>query len=79
MDAPVYWATAAFSLLATWLNIRKEPMCFVIWILTNGIWAAADATHGLPAQAALHVVYTGMAVYGAVTWRRPSTPQNESG
>lgn len=65
-----YWLLTAVSLLGVWLNIRKRAACFWIWIGTNASWAWADYTHGLPQQAALHLVYLGLAVYGAVAWAR---------
>ena len=74
-DASMYWTTAAFSLVATWLNIRKDPMCFALWLMTNAIWCVADFTHGLPAQGTLHAAYFVLAVWGLVRWmhdeRRP--------
>ena len=52
-----YWFVALLSLLATWLNIRRDRTCFAIWVFTNSLWAAADFTHGLPSQGTLHLVY----------------------
>jgi len=74
----IFWGTSVASLLATWLNVRKHRASFVIWIGTNAVWAWADATHGLPQQAALHVVYLGLAVYGIVHWRRPPTASSST-
>jgi hypothetical protein len=56
MDA-VYWLSSLASLAAVWLNIRRRAECFAIWTATNGVWAVADWTHGLHAQAALQAVY----------------------
>jgi len=41
-----------------------------IWTATNAAWCAVDAQSGLLAQAALMAVYTGLAVWGWVAWRR---------
>ena len=64
------WLVAGASLLATWLNIRGRVACFWIWTGTNGAWAVADWRHGLPAQACLHGVYLGLAVWGLRRWSR---------
>lgn len=71
------WIVAAASLIATWLNIRKARVCFVIWIFTNAFWAVADWRAGLPAQALLHAVYFGLAVWGVRAWRAES-PRDEA-
>lgn len=46
--------------------------CFRIWAFTNAAWALIDWQAGIPAQAALHVVYFGLAVYGIREWGRKS-------
>jgi hypothetical protein len=66
----VTWLVAAFSLTATWLNIRRERACFCIWAATNLAWAGYDFSHGLPAQGCLMLVYAALAVYGFVHWGR---------
>lgn len=47
------WALTALSLLGVVLNIKKKRSCFVLWIITNGLWAAVDFYSGLQAQAIL--------------------------
>ena len=66
----LYWFTAFASLLGVWLNIKRNVACFYIWTATNGIWAVADATHGLLPQAALQLAYLALAIYGIVKWSR---------
>jgi nicotinamide mononucleotide transporter len=67
----VYWLTSLASLAAVWLNIRRRAECFAIWTVTNAIWAAADWSHGLHAQAALQAVYLALSLWGLWTWSRP--------
>ena len=64
------WVTAGLSLLATWLNIQGQPICFHIWVVTNAIWTAVDAAAGLHSQATLQSAYLALAVYGAIRWTR---------
>lgn len=64
------WLVAAFSLTATWCNIRKLRISFAIWFFTNAAWAAYDFAHGLPAQGALMCAYAALAVHGFVRWGR---------
>ena len=64
----LFWLTAAASLLAVWLNIRKHRACFAIWAVTNAVWAYADFLYGLPEQAALQVCYFALSLHGLVSW-----------
>jgi hypothetical protein len=68
MDA-AYWLCAAASLLGTWWNIQRRRACFVLWLFTNGLWAHASFTHGLPAKGWLHVAYGVLSVVGLCRWR----------
>ena len=68
MDA-IYWGTAALSLAAVVLNIRKHAACFAIWAFTNATWTVVDYLHGIHAQAALQLVYLALSVYGLAKWR----------
>lgn len=63
------WLTAAASLVAVWLNIRKHRACFAIWAITNAVWAYVDLRHGLPAQAALQMCYFALSLHGYSSWR----------
>lgn len=62
------WCLAALSLVGVLLNIRKDRRCFACWVVSNASWAAVDWSNGLPAQAALMAVYTGLAVHGWRAW-----------
>jgi len=64
----LYWMTAVLSLIGVVLNIHGYRVCFVLWAITNAIWAVADYRHGLPQQAALQAVYFGLSIYGIVRW-----------
>ncbi len=63
------WVVAAVSLCATWLNVRKVRVCFLIWVVTNLTWCAYDFAHGLPAQGVLMAVYAALAAWGWRAWR----------
>lgn len=64
------WLTVLLSLYGTVLNVRKDRRCFYVWTATNAAWVAIDVWHGVYEQASLHLVYTGLSVYGIVSWRR---------
>lgn len=52
------------------LNIKKNIICFYIWLFTNSMWAVVDFIKGIPAQGVLFTIYTGLAVYGIYEWRK---------
>ncbi len=64
------WLLAVVSLVGTYLNIKKQKICFVIWGFTNALWVLYDASIGAIAQAALMFSYFVLAVHGFYEWRK---------
>jgi len=64
------WLMAALSILGVWLNIKKHPICFVIWTVTNTAWMLVDFGSGLYAQAALFAAYLLLSIYGLSQWTK---------
>ncbi len=66
----LYWICAAAAMLGVWINIRKHPACYWIWLCTNAVWTYSCFDHGMHAQACLHIAYMGLSVYGIRQWGR---------
>ena len=66
----MYWVISIAALVGVVLNIHQHVGSFWIWSVTNAVWAFADWTHGLPAQAALQAVYFALSLYGIWAWTR---------
>jgi hypothetical protein len=64
------WLLAIVSLVGTYLNIKKQKICFVIWGFTNALWVLYDTSIGAYAQAALMLSYFVLAVHGFYEWRK---------
>lgn len=64
------WVVTVTSIVGTVANIYKRRWCFGVWLVTNSLWTAYDVWLGAWAQAALMAVYTGLAVWGLIQWRR---------
>jgi len=64
------WIVTLASVLGTWLNARRNTLCFPIWIATNICWIAYAVHKASSAQAALFFVYSGLAAYGWWNWSR---------
>lgn len=58
------------ALLGVVLNIKKNILCFYIWLVTNASWAVIDFYKGIPAQGVLFSIYTLLAVYGIYEWKK---------
>ena len=66
----ITWIIAIFALYGTFLNIKKDCKCFIIWTATNGFWAVYDISKGMYAQGALFTVYFILAIYGLYEWKK---------
>jgi len=64
------WLLAVVSLIGTYLNIKKQKACFIIWGVTNALWVLYDTSIGAYAQAALMLCYFVLAVHGFYEWRK---------
>jgi hypothetical protein len=64
------WLLAVVSLVGTYLNIKKQKVCFVIWGFTNALWVLYDTSIEAYAQAALMLCYFVLAVHGFYEWRK---------
>jgi hypothetical protein len=72
------WIVVLAALIGVVLNIYKKAVCFVIWFFTSSIWCIYDFAIGAYEQSALFAVYTLLAIWGIIQWRKkpkyPSKP-----
>ena len=63
-------ATTIFSLLVTWLVVQQKLENWLYWIVIDAVscWLFLKTAHW--PLAALYALYTGIAIYGYVYWRR---------
>jgi nicotinamide riboside transporter PnuC len=64
------WLITTISLIGVILNIKKKKICFVIWFFTNATWCIYDFYIGAYAQSFLFLIYTGLAIWGMIEWRK---------
>lgn len=66
-------ATSWAGVLATWMVARKKLEAWVYWIIIDAFtaWLYLDAA--LLASSALYAVYTGLAIFGWMQWRKTMT------
>jgi nicotinamide mononucleotide transporter len=68
--------TTSLSLLAQWLMCHKIIVTWILWFITDALYALMYLNKNLPFHCGLMILYTGMAVSGYVMWVR--TAQNKS-
>ncbi len=62
--------TTTFSLFATFLVAKKVLSNWIYWIAIDAVSVYLYWTRGLDIYALLMVLYTGMAVYGYLQWKK---------
>ncbi len=63
-------ATTIFGFIATWLMTRKYLENWLIWIFVDLFAAGLYVYKELYLTSLLYILFTGMAVYGYVEWKR---------
>ncbi|RUM87500.1 MAG: hypothetical protein DSZ23_05720 [Thermodesulfatator sp.] len=62
------WILTMVSIIAAVLNIKKRRSSFAIYTVANIGWIAVNVYHGIYAQAALFLVFTGLSTWGWIEW-----------
>lgn len=62
------WAVTVISLIGTILNIKKNNLCFYIWLITDIVWLLFDFHTGVYSRALLDLVQVCFAAWGAYEW-----------
>lgn len=62
--------TTALAIVATWMLTRKIIEQWFLWIIANVVSIGLYIYKGLYPTVILYAIYTGMAVYGYMEWKR---------
>ncbi len=66
----ITWFLTAISLIGTVLNIRKNILCFYIWLIGDILWCALDFHNGTYGRSLLDFVQIILAVCGIISWKK---------
>ena len=72
-DAALPWWDAfilVFSLMAQWLQARKNLECWAGWLLVNTVAMGVYWVKGLQLTSGLYLVFWAMSLWGWREWRR---------
>ncbi len=58
------------SFLATWMSTRKYIENWLIWLVADPLAIILYYYKGAPMYAVLFAIYSGMALYGYISWRK---------
>lgn len=64
------WVLTCTSVTAVVLNIKKKRVSFLIFLAANAGWIVVNLAKGIPAQATLFVIYSGLSLWGFIEWGR---------
>ena len=62
--------TTALAVVATWMLAHKYIEHWHLWVVANIVSVALYLYKGLYPTVILYLVYTGMAVYGYLEWKK---------
>lgn len=67
------WIIATIAVVGVIYNIRKNRLCFALWLFTNGFWFWRNIKTDEYAQAVTFAIFFGVCLYGIFAWgpRRP--------
>ena len=60
--------TTSLSLVAQWLMCHKVIATWILWFITDALYALMYLQKDLPFHTVLMFIYTGLAVVGYLTW-----------
>lgn len=64
------WFVTALSLWGAYLNLRKNPLGFILWAIADLAWFFYDISIEEYAQGFLFLIFFFLAVWGFLTWTR---------
>lgn len=75
-DSDVPWGdafTTAGSIVATWMLARKILEHWIIWVIVDAVSAGLYLSKGMYPTVILYFIYTVIAVYGFIRWKKDIT------
>ncbi|MDR3179242.1 MAG: nicotinamide mononucleotide transporter family protein [Oscillospiraceae bacterium] len=64
------WITAAISIIASYLNIKKKVACFYLWKITAIFHTIIDIKNQQYGRAFLDVFLLIINIYGIIVWTK---------
>jgi nicotinamide riboside transporter PnuC len=62
------WLVTAVAITGTVINVLKNPVCFILWCITNLYYVIHNLRAKNYQMALLFGVYLGLSVWGLISW-----------
>lgn len=64
------WIITAFSLTASYFNVKKSVVCFYLWAFSTILCGIIDFNHKQYGRVFLDLFMFGIDIYGIISWSR---------
>lgn len=69
----ISYIAACFSLIGIWYNIKKNPLCWFLFMGSDSLWFTYSIVTGQWAITVTHTVFMIVNFYGMYTWSKNNT------
>lgn len=69
----ISYIAACFSLIGIWYNIKKNPLCWFLFMGSDTLWFSYSIVTGQWAITITHTVFMIVNFYGMYTWSKNNT------
>jgi nicotinamide riboside transporter PnuC len=66
----ISYIAACFSLIGIWYNIKKNPLCWFLFMGSDSLWFSYSIATGQWAITVTHTVFIFVNFYGMYTWSK---------
>ena len=71
------WFALVVSVIAAFLNARKQRWCWIFYLVSNVAWVWFAFTTKQNPLLATNIMFAGINVYGLIQWWKPVQPKPE--
>ncbi len=79
MNFDFTWIIAIISIIGSFFNIKKMPVCFYFWIICEIMCLILDIKNAQYGRAFLDLFCTGMNIYGIFMWSKNDKAKKRKG
>jgi nicotinamide riboside transporter PnuC len=66
----LWWLTAILSVIGSVLNVRKNRLCFIFWLISNALWIIENIITHSYYQLPMWITYMAISIWGIIAWRK---------
>lgn len=70
MIRDITWLLTTISLSGTILNVKKNILCFYVWLVGDVLWCVFDLAGRMYGRSALDFVQVILSICGIISWKK---------